>query len=297
MSMPGNARMSMIGCGSLALPKDPGRRSALIAALLSLLMPGLGQVYVGRPVRGALWFFVVLAIEAAALHAILNQPRFWLLMPTVAILLAAVLYQIIEAAVLARRSAPYSLRRYNKWYVYVALFALSTALNVALCLVLTRDMARPVGMLSVDSYSMQPTIQRGDRFLADRTYYRGNAPARGDVAVYMHPRQGELLYVKRIIALPGDRVAIRNGRAVVNGFALEEPYAIFGDPAALYNNAREITVLEGHVFVLGDNRANSMDSRAVNDHGLVPIANLRARATDTAWSRNLSRIGRWIGTP
>jgi TM2 domain-containing membrane protein YozV len=114
MSMPGNARMSMIGCGSLALPKDPGRRSALIAALLSLLMPGLGQVYVGRPVRGAVWFFAVLALEAAALYAVLNQPRFWLLVPIVATLLAAVPYQIVEAAVLARRSAPYSLRRYNK---------------------------------------------------------------------------------------------------------------------------------------------------------------------------------------
>ena len=297
MSMPGNARMSMIGCGSLALPKDPGRRSALIAALFSLLMPGLGQVYVGRPVRGATWFFVILALEATALYAVLNQPRFWLLMPLVATLLAAVLYQIVEAAVLARRSTPYSLRRYNKWYVYVTLFALSIVLNIVLCLALAHDAARPIGMLAVDSSSMQPTILRGDRFLADRSYYRGNAPARGDVAVYVHPRQGELLYVKRIIALPGDRVAIRDGRAVVNGFALEEPYAIFGDPAALYSNAREITVPEGHVFVLGDNRANSLDSRAADGHGLVPIANLRARATDTAWSHNLSRIGRWIGTP
>ena len=186
------------------------------------------------------------------------------------------------------RSAPYSLRRYNKWYVYVALFALSTVLNTALCLVLMRDMARPIGPFSVDSYSMQPTIQRGDRFLADRNHYRRHAPVRGDVAVYVHPRQAELRYVKRIIALPGDRVAIRNGRAIVNGFALEEPYAIFGDPSAPYNNAREITVPEGHVFVLGDNRANSIDSRAANDHGMVPIANLRARATDTIWSCNLA---------
>jgi signal peptidase I len=269
----------------------------LIAALLSLLMPGLGQVYVGRPGRGAAWFFAILAVEAAALYFILNQPRFWMIALSIAAWLAATLFQIGEAAVLAHRAAHYQLRRYNRWYVYVALLGVSTALNVATCLALTRGVATPAGVHSVDSYSMQPAIQRGDRFLADRNYYRRNVPARGDIAVYLHPRQPEMLYVKRIIALAGDRVAIRDGRAIVNGFALEEPYAILGDPAALYNQTREITVPDRHVFVLGDNRANSMDSRAVNDHGLVPVENLRARATDIAWSRTPSRIGRWIGTP
>jgi signal peptidase I len=297
MSLPGNARLSMIGCGSLAQPNNPGRRSPLVAALLSLLMPGLGQVYVGRPARGAAWFFAILAVEAAALYVILHQPRLWLVALGVAAWLAATLFQIGEAAVFARRAAHYQLQRYNRWYVYVALFAVGVALGVASCLMLTRDRATPAGLHSVDSYSMQPTILRGERFLADRNHYRHNAPARGEIAVYVHPRQPELLYVKRIIALPGDRVAIRNGRAIVNGFALEEPYAILGDPAAPYNNAREITVPDGYVFVLGDNRANSLDSRAVNDHGMVPVANLRGRTTDIAWSRNLSRIGRWIGTP
>ena len=140
-----------------------------------------------RPVRGATWFFVILALEATALYAVLNQPRFWLLMPLVATLLAAVLYQIVEAAVLARRSTPYSLRRYNKWYVYVTLFALSIVLNIVLCLALAHDAATPSGS-AVDSYSMQPTILRGDRFLPIAATI-AHAPARGDVAVYVHPRQ------------------------------------------------------------------------------------------------------------
>ena len=297
MSTPGNAPSSSFGSRALAWPNNPGRRSPLIAALLSLLMPGLGHVYVGRPTRGALWFFAILAVEAAALYSVLDQPRFWFIALSVTAWLAATLFQVAEAAVLARRAAHYQLRRYNRWYVYLALLGVSAALNVASCLALTRGVATPAGVHSVDSYSMQPAIQRGDRFLADRTYYRRNVPARGDVAVYLHPRQPEVLYVKRIVALAGDRVAIRDGRAVVNGFALDEPYAILGAPGARYNNAAEITVPDGHVFMLGDNRANSLDSRAVNDHGPVPVENLRARATDIAWSRTLSRIGRWIGTP
>ena len=241
MSMPGNAPSSTFGSHSLAWPNNPGRRSPLIAALLSLLVPGLGQVYVGRPVRGAAWFVAILAVEAAVLYSLLHQPRFWM------IALASDMARGHavpdgEAAVLARRATHYQLQRYNKWYVYVALFAVGMALNVATCLALTRDAATPAGVHSINSSSMQPAIQRGDRFVADRNHYRRNEPARGDVAVYVHPRRPELLYVKRIVALAGDRVAIRDGRAIVNGFALEEPYAILGDPASLYNQTREITV-------------------------------------------------------
>jgi signal peptidase I len=297
MSLPGNAPSSTFGGHSLAWPNNSGRRSPLIAALFSLLVPGLGQVYVGRPVRGAAWFCAILAVEAATLYFMFNQPRFWMIALSIAAWLAATLFQIGEAAVLARRATHYQLQRYNKWYVYVALLAVGTALNLATCVALTRDAATRAGAYSIDSSSMQPAIQRGDRFVADRNHYRRNEPALGDVAVYLHPRRPETLYVKRIIALAGDRVAIRDGRAIVNGFALDEPYAILGGPAALYNQTREITVPDGHVFVLGDNRANSLDSRAVNDHGPVPVENLRARATDIAWSRTLSRIGRWIGTP
>jgi signal peptidase I len=296
-SMPGNAPSSTFGSHALAWPNNPGSRSPLIAALLSLLVSGLGQVYVGRPARGTAWFLAILALEAAVLYALLHQPRFWMIALSITAWLAATLFQIGEAAVLARRATHYQLQRYNKWYVYLALFAVSMALNVATCLALTRDAATPAGVHSIDSSSMQPAIRRGDRFVADRNYYRHNQPARGDVAVYLHPRRPETLYVKRIVALAGDRVAIRDGRAIVNGFALEEPYAILGDAGAFYNQAREITVPDGHVFVLGDNRANSFDSRAANDHGPVPVENLRARATDIAWSRTLSRIGRWIGTP
>ena len=297
MSMPGNAPSSTFGSHSLARPNNPGRRSPLIAALLSLLVPGLGQVYVGRPARGAAWFLAILAVEAAMLYFLFTQPRFWMIALSIAAWLAATLFQIGEAAVLARRATHHQLQRYNKWYVYVALFAVSMALNVATCLALTRDAATPARMYSINSSDMQPALQRGDRFVADRNHYRRNEPARGDVAVYLHPRRPETLYVKRIVALAGDRVAIRDGRAIVNGFALDEPYAILGDPAAFYSQTREITVPDGHVFVLGDNRANSFDSRAANDHGPVPVENLRARATDIAWSRTLSRIGRWIGTP
>jgi signal peptidase I len=108
--------------------------------------------------------------------------------------------------------------------------------------------------------------------------------------------QPELRSIKRIIAVEGDRIAIRAGRAVVNGMALEEPYVEEGDDR-MVPDMLETQVPAGHVFVLGDNRAHSVDSRDRVAHGPVPLDHLIGRVTDVAISRHLMRMGRWIGTP
>src|SRR6266540_2779686 len=91
--------------------------------------------------------------------------------------------------------------------------------------------------------------------------------------------------------------AVKGGRAIVNGVMVEEPYIEVGDPQARFANEPEIRVPTGHVYVLGDNRAESVDSRDYVAHGPVPVANLIGRVTDIAISRHLLRMGRWVGTP
>jgi signal peptidase I len=117
-------------------------------------------------------------------------------------------------------------------------------------------------------------------------------PRRGDLAIYALPHHPDTLYIKRIAALPGDRISVRAGHAIVNGTRLDESFAMVGDPNAFANNTAEVVVPPGHLFMLGDNRANSSDSRIASTHGMVPIANLRARVTDIVFSRELGRIGR-----
>ncbi len=78
---------------------------------------------------------------------------------------------------------------------------------------------------------------------------------------------------------------------------VEEPYVEDGAATGLYAEVRETRVPAGHVYVLGDNRAQSVDSRDAAGHGPVPRGNLIGRVTDIAISRHLARMGRWVGTP
>ena len=119
---------------------------------------------------------------------------------------------------------------------------------------------------------MEPTLRVGEYFLADATYYRSRAPSRGEVAVYLHPKQPHLHYIKRIVAVEGDRIAIKGGRAIVNGMIVEEPYVDAAVSDGRFADMPELRVPPGHVYVLGDNRAHSVDSRDMVAHGPVPVA-------------------------
>ncbi|MBZ0268446.1 signal peptidase I [bacterium] len=115
----------------------------------------------------------------------------------------------------------------------------------------------------VPSGSMRPTIVEGDHLLGTKFHYRFWAPRRGDVVVFRPPEEALKLagnpverYVKRVVAVAGDEVEIRRGRVFVNGEALTEPY--IAEPPRYV--LRTMTVPPGHVFVLGDNRNESLDS-------------------------------------
>jgi signal peptidase I len=147
------------------------------------------------------------------------------------------------------------------------------------------------------AHSMEPLIRQGERFMVNTAYYGMHPPSRGDVVVYVQPKRPAEDGLKRIVAVGGDRIALSRGLSIVNGVALSEPYADVGNGASAYNNMAEMVVPNGTVFVLGDNRSNSEDSRVVTAHGPVPVGNIIGLATYIVWSHDLQRIGLWIGTP
>jgi signal peptidase I len=111
---------------------------------------------------------------------------------------------------------------------------------------------------SVPARSMAPTLQLGDHVLVNKLAYRTGDPQRGDLAVVKAPRTGELL-LKRVVGVGGDEVEIRDGVLYVNGRAPREPYVDHDAIDSVYFGP--VRVAAGRLFVLGDNRANSDDSR------------------------------------
>ena len=109
----------------------------------------------------------------------------------------------------------------------------------------------------VSGLSMAPHIASGEVVLINTMAYHLGPPRRGDVIAFRHDSPAPETFIKRIIGLPGDRVRIRDGRVYVNGAELDEQYVHFADRRSF----PEVTVPQSSLYVLGDNRADSDDSR------------------------------------
>ncbi len=110
----------------------------------------------------------------------------------------------------------------------------------------------------VEQYSMEPTLLPHDRVLVSKFIYRLREPIRGDVVVLRYPRNQERNYIKRVIGLPGETIEIKKGKLYVNRQPIKENY-LNGDIVGDYG---PVTVPADSIFVMGDNRNNSEDSRA-----------------------------------
>jgi len=125
--------------------------------------------------------------------------------------------------------------------------------------------------------SMEPTLNDLERLFVNKLVYRLHEPRRGDIIVFAYPKDTERDFIKRVIGLPGEVVEIRDGRVYINGEFRAEPYIAYPDN---HGNYGQVTVPTGHIFVLGDNRRNSEDSRYF---GFVPLRNIRGKAFLIYW--------------
>ncbi len=134
----------------------------------------------------------------------------------------------------------------------------------------------------IPSGSMEPTLRTGDRILVSKFTYRIWEIRRGDIIVFRYPLNPNKDFVKRVVGLPGERIEMKDGLVQINNRPLSEVYptALPGGDRACSSNYGPETVPTGSVFVLGDNRCNSEDSRFF---GFVPIKNIVGRALAVYW--------------
>jgi signal peptidase I len=147
---------------------------------------------------------------------------------------------------------------------------------VILALVIRTFVAEP---RFIPSASMLPTLELGDRLVVEKISYKLHPPAYSDIVVFAVPPQlqaegyqADQAFIKRAIGLPGDRISVKNGRVYRNDVALVEPYVtVTPKPEDISN----ITIPANEIFVMGDNRNNSNDSRY---WGTLPMQNLIGKA-------------------
>jgi signal peptidase I len=128
----------------------------------------------------------------------------------------------------------------------------------------------------VPSASMAPTLTPGQIVLVNAGYYTRHAPLRGDIVIFISPEDGNR-WIKRVIGLPGERVALVDGQLQVDGRHVEEAYVASGNAVSEYAWAMpEVRVPEGQLLLLGDNRDNSLDGRKF---GTTPREDLLGKVT------------------
>lgn len=135
-----------------------------------------------------------------------------------------------------------------------------------------------VELYIVDGPSMRPTLQSEERLVVNKFIYRMRAPEHGEVLVFSYPRDPSRDFIKRVIAVPGDTIEIREGKVYLNQQLLMEDYIL----EKTMTDYPLSTVPEGHIFVMGDNRNNSEDSRFA-DVGFVPYELIKGKAVLVFW--------------
>jgi signal peptidase I len=124
--------------------------------------------------------------------------------------------------------------------------------------------------------SMEPNLHTDQRLVVEKVSYRLHGPRRGDVVVLRLPERGPELLIKRVVGLPGETIEIRSGTIYINDQPLEEPYRV----RSANGSYGPTIVPEGNVFVMGDNRGASNDSRIF---GPVPLERVVGRAWVSYW--------------
>jgi signal peptidase I len=147
---------------------------------------------------------------------------------------------------------------------------------LGLLAIFTLWMFRSVRLAEIPSESMQPTFEPGDVVVMRIDAYRERWPSRGEIVIFRDAEKGELL-IKRVVALPGDEVFVSGSTVWVNKKLLSEPYA---NGVHLSRRLHEATLAEDELWVMGDNRDSSSDSR---DFGPIKKSQLVGRAAAIIW--------------
>jgi signal peptidase I len=235
--------------------------------LLSALLPGAGHLLVHRRFKGLLLFLTFVLMFVLF---------WWLRLPRTIVGIIAPIPLLIGLCVLATWDAAYASTRTDskptQWWLAIllptALFAGAIHFNWQL-------RVSGFNVYSIPSTSMSPTIPFNSRAMVDRWRYHDNTPQPGDIIVFVPPSDSSIVIVKRVIAVAGQTIEVDRDRVLVDGHHISEPYAVFkGVLPAELSKVAPIKLAQDKIFVMGDNRHISFDSRMF---GPVDVSAVRGK--------------------
>ncbi len=283
-------------------------RNPWLASVLNIVVPGVGQIYNGQLKLG---LFIIL-ISSFLIPVFLTNPGIVAHLNVMAsVIIAGVLGvgirigAVIHSFIKARRLSNYQLQKYNNGWVYLLL-----CIAISVFSLVSQSLPTGIKSYHIPSAAMLPALEINDYIYVLKKTPCLSCPdpvRRGDIWVFEYPDDRTITFVKRIIGLPGDTVWIEGSKVVVNGVELnrgtceddiitplkdddlpggkqeykcfyegsdEKEYEVLYKDSASHVGYGPETIPDGSVFVLGDNRDNSNDSRF---WGVVPMSNLIGR--------------------
>jgi signal peptidase I len=267
------------------------RKKPVLALICSLLSDGLGQIYNGEMIKGlvfALASWVLLLLGFSYLMS-----SFLGLILFIALTLAFKIYLCADAFLFARKLLVNTTR--PKPPLALRIGAATLILGVVLYITSDSFFKKFLAYhaFKIPSASMCPTICEGDRMVADLRAFRGSAPQRGDVVIFLFDSETSL-HIKRVAAVGGDEVSASHGHVIVNGNSVESPSSACGIPPTQsfsFETSPDLAPLRvppNKLFLIGDNLDHSYDSRY---YGAVEVSRVRGRPVYLYWSPQHARIG------
>lgn len=266
------------------------KRRPIIALLLSFPTPGLGQIYNGQLKKGVILYVIGLLLFIVILFSGLFY-TFYAMIFSLVILLLYFLFIVLDAFIGAIKLKEITLKPYNKWYLYLIIVLIS---NFTIQPLISASIRQNVAKAyKIPSSAMEPTLLVGDHLIANMRIYKKQKPKRGDIVIFEYPMDPSKDFIKRVIGLEGEKVKMIRNKIYINGKLLDDPWGYYEKseltkPFEKANYFGPAVVPENSLFVLGDNRYNSLDSRF---WGYVNIKKLKGKALYIYWAKNKSRIG------
>lgn len=277
-------------------------RDGFIAFLLSLLLPGLGQVYNGQPKKAVIFYGLILLFPL--LFGLTRWiTSFYGLFSLITIEIIWRIYVIVDGIKHAQRQKEYILKPYNTWYYHLFI-----AIGMFFILMIY-DLTSVLGIQNykIPTTSNSPTFQVGDRLVADTRAYKNSKPDYGDIVVFSSP-EGQM-YSYRVVGRPNDNIELIDNIVSINGklskstfikdtITEDMPTEEFeeelpnGHKHLIYKfkfpldstkiNIKNIVVPANSYFLLGDNRNNAADSRYI---GFISSNNIKGRIIYSYWGQ------------